>query len=278
MAKQTLVEWLSDENRDYQTGLDIFIDKKVDPKKNKYFETDTPEAIHKNMLFGALSKYQRVYGQIEKEKEQKAAEAKEASKNAIKPSKNLAESRNTLENIEKEIANGRVVIDKGNKVDYNSLPDDLKSAYDENGLMYPIVGALHAKMKALPADVKYDADRKAIINEALEIQANIKANWAKIDAFNSNPKGDDEGDEKGEENPAKPTGKLTKAEIDAITDPVFQALSKEKRIDANVAYLRRYMNDEKKAEEVKLRKSELTEWEVNYEEILGTNKDSGTGK
>jgi hypothetical protein len=70
---------------------------------------------------------------------------------------------------------------------------------------------------------------------------------------------------KGAENPPppkeKPSGRYTKESIDAMTDPVFAALCKEKRIEANLKYLKR--EDISKPMEKGLRQRELEEWGIN---------------
>lgn len=63
----------------------------------------------------------------------------------------------------------------------------------------------------------------------------------------------------------KPSGTYTKAQIDAMADPVFAALSKEKRVTANYAYLRRKDIKNPNMEEMELRRNELIEWGYEVE-------------
>lgn len=59
---------------------------------------------------------------------------------------------------------------------------------------------------------------------------------------------------------SKPSGTFTKEQIERMEDPVFKALCKEKRIEANKKYINR--KDVNNPSEVELRKQELDEWEV----------------
>ncbi|MFA6400893.1 MAG: hypothetical protein WCX31_04600 [Salinivirgaceae bacterium] len=267
MANQKLKSWLQSPERDYNAGVTLFKELKVNPKKEGFFNTEEPEAIHRNMLYSLLANYHRVYNQDEKQPEKEEASNKKQS-----TSKNLQEVKEKLGEVEKEIATGRVVIDKNPRVKYEDLSDELKKAYDENGENYSKVKTLHAKIKAVPADVTNDEERKELLNEMLSIQENIKANWKLIDDWAAGLP-----PVTGVQ-PTKPSGALTKAEIDATTDLVIQAQSKDLRIKANVAYLRRFSKDENKAKEVELRISELKAWEVNYEESIGNTPAAGAGK
>lgn len=63
----------------------------------------------------------------------------------------------------------------------------------------------------------------------------------------------------------KPSGTYTKAQIDMMADPVFAALSKEKRVTANYAYLRRKDIKNPNLEEMELRRNELIAWGYEVE-------------
>ena len=265
MANEKLKSWLKNKDRDYQEGVELFKELKVNAKKEKFFNTDEPQAIHKNMLFAKLANFDRVYNQIADEKKQTLKAVKEEKAKRANPSKNLAEVREQIEVVNKEIENGRVVIDKGLKVKYDDMPKELQTAYDKNGELYSEVKSLHAKMKAVPADAKNDSERKEYANLVLDKFATIKDNWVKIDDW---AKG------KPAPEPTQPieaSGKYTKAEIEAITDPVIQAQSKDKRIEANLAYIRRSADDETKKEKVDERIAELKAWDIDYEKRIGKN-------
>jgi len=263
---QKLKDWLASKDRNYNQGLKLFVDLKVNPKKEKFFNTEEPTSLQKNILFSLLLNWDRVYNQPKKEKtpEQPAV---------VNASKNLKEVQNQIEVVEKEISNGRVVIEKNPKVKYEDLPGDLKAAFDFNTENYPVIAGKHAKIRALGTDVKFDEERKTLINEVLETQKVIKENWAKIDAWAEG------GEVDGElAQPTKASGAFTKEQIEAIKDPAIQALSKEMRIDANLKYIRTNLGVEKKNEETQKRIAELTAWGINYEERIGTNSGSGAGK
>ncbi len=263
---QKLKDWLASKDRNYNQGFKLFVDLKVNPKKEKFFTTEEPTSLQKNILFSLLLNWDRIYNQPKKEKtpEQPAV---------VNASKNLDEVKNKMEVVEKEISNGRAIIEKNPKVKYEDLPDDLKSAFDFNTENYPIIAGKHAKIRALGTDVKFDPDRKTLMNEVLDTQKVIKENWAKIDAWVMG-----EGKEPEAKTPIEPSGKYTLEEIEAMEDPTVKALSKEKRIDANLKYIRTESGKENKKEQVEKRIAELTTWGINYEERIGANSGSGAGK
>ena len=282
MANSKLKAWLSAKpsERNYQEGVELFKTLKVDKKKNDFFSTDEPQAIHKSMLFGALLRFNRIHGQKESAKTEAAEQKKEAEKNKINPSKNLPEIREQLKVVGSEITQGQTVIDKGLKVSKEELPEDLQEAYQFNQDNYPVIRSKFEKMKLIGADAKHDLERKGLMNEILDLQKQIKANWVKLDAYQNNPEGDHNESGSGDEftQPTKASGTYTKEEIEQITDAVVQAQSKEKRVEANLNYLRRNMTDDKKKEEVDKRIEELKAWEIDYEARIGNNKASGSGK
>jgi tellurite resistance-related uncharacterized protein len=258
MANQKVKEWLKSEKKDYHEGVQLYKEAKVNPKKEKFFNVEEPEQIHRNMLFSELVNWDRVYNKEKTKTEKKATEKQN-------PSKNLSESRQKLDEINKDIANGRMVIDKNPVVKYTELPEHLQEAYDENGKLYSEVKSLHAKLKSIPTDNKHDAGREKLITEAVEKHKTIRANWKLIDEWAT---------KQPAPQPINPSGAFTRYEIEQIKDPAVKAVSKEKRIEANISYIRRYREDATKQKEVEKRITELEAWEIDYEKHIGTNKNS----
>jgi len=66
------------------------------------------------------------------------------------------------------------------KVDTNLLPDNLKGSYNRIQAITPLIGGLHAKLKACDSA----ADAKTICDEIIALDTEKREHWAKIDEFN----------------------------------------------------------------------------------------------
>jgi hypothetical protein len=114
--------------------------------------------------------------------------------------------------------------------------------------------ALHAELKFIQDDPKKEERRKELAEGIVERKEKSRANWNMIDAWWKN---------RDAEQPAQT--EKTPEELAAE-----EALKKDKRIKANLNYIRRYKNTTKKKqkEELEARKKELDAWRVSYEELL----------
>jgi len=122
-------------------------------------------------------------------------------------------------------------------------------------------------MIELPKDASHNAERKQLAQEIVALKKTITASWEEIDSWWEN---------RGETNKTeivKPSGKMTKAEIETISDPEVKALSKRMRIEANMKYLVRNHGSTvaKTMKQVEERKQELDQWGVDYAETLAKN-------
>lgn len=261
--KKELKTWLGSNDRDYAKGVELFTGLKIDVKKNAFFTTDEPTEMHSNMLFQQLANYDRVYNKVEKVIELPN------TKVGSNASATLKEALSEAAGIAKMAESGRVRIEKENRIKYEDLIPEHKAMFDENGKMYGEIKSLHAKLKALPEDASNDEERKSVLDEMLAKQKVIRTNWDALDA--AYPADGSKPETKDAVQPTEPTGAITKAEIEQITNDVIREKSKDMRIDANINYLRRNQKDAKKAAKVQERIDELTAWGVDYESRIGKN-------
>lgn len=280
MANQNVKEWLQTEpaERDYKQGVALFKSLKIDKKKNDFFDIDEPTMLHKNQLLAALVRYNRIHNQKTEAKEKAADDKKQEQENKITPSANLTVIRDQVKTVLKDIENGQVVYSKKGLVKpIEQFPEELQELYKSNQDNVVVIRSKHEKIKLLSADAKADEERKTLINEILELQKGIKENWVKLDAHQH---GSNDGGNGGTEftQPEKASGAFTKEEIEQITDDVMRAKCKDMRIEADLAYVRRNADNEKKKAEVEKRIAELVAWEVDYESRIGTNNAAGTGE
>lgn len=266
MSVEKIKEWLSSD-RDYQKGVDLFKELNVDATKVPFFENEKPGAIHKNMLAHLLE--QHVYVLIE------TGKAVKKDEKPVKPVINLPGKTNTKDTVKKAEGIVRVLVDDNPIVRLEELPEELQVKYKENKTKYGEIKAYHAEIAALPDDSVNDSKRKELLGLMIEADDLRKANWAAIDAWWKTNK---EVNGSGSVEITEASGSYTRDQIEAITDPTIKALCKEKRIAADLAYIRRSGNNEKKKDEVNLRIAELKAWEVNYEERIGKNSSSDPGK
>jgi hypothetical protein len=243
-TQQRLATWLASKNRDYKTGVQLFIDLNIDVKKIEFFSSGE-EKIHRNILFRQLENYARIHKirpQVFKEKapvhqkrgKLKAQEMPKATK--VQPGEKTE----------------RVLIDTNPSVKYDDLPANLKVLFKENSQMAGEMKALHAELKFIQDDPEKEERRKKLAEGIVERKEKSRVNWNEIDEWWKNRHQVKEPKKSPEELAAE------------------EALKKDKRIKANLNYIRRYKNTTKKKqkEELEARKKELDAWGVSYEELL----------
>lgn len=160
-------------------------------------------------------------------------------------------------------ASKTVKIDDNPHIKVADLPGSLKDLYYRNKAITRELTPLHEKMKALDEDPQYDDKRQKLADQIGDLTKERKENWNTIDYWwqkNSN------GEKEDDKPPVQPSGKLTKEEIEAIEDPAVRALSKQKRIKANINYISRYKDSDKKKQKdnVNQRMKEMNEWGEKY--------------
>jgi hypothetical protein len=262
-AKTRLAIWLAGKNKNYQEGVAIYKELAVNPKRNNFFSTPVPGKMHENMLNTDLQRYARIHNITpqkasavqKKELKQKAAFEKITKKQKQQPQP------------DKVMELARVQILKNPKVNYKDLPENLQKVYDQFKGLYKDYDDKRAQMIDLPKDAARNAERKQLAQEIVALKKTIMGSWDEIDTWWKN-----RGETKKLEN-VKPSGSMTKAEIETIADPEVRALSKKMRIEANMKYLARNQGTTvaKTMKQVEERKQELEQWKVDYAEKLAKN-------
>jgi hypothetical protein len=244
-----LSHWLYEKGRDYQAGVEIFKRLDIDSSKNAFLTDKKPTAFKINLLRKLLFDYARIYD-IKPEPFVKVVHSAptgvQKQNTAPKPPKSLSAVSNlSPANIPYKV---KPVISKNPHIDYNLLPKDMQMLYDQCGELYNQQKSLHAILKTIKTDASKTEDRADLCKQIVDMQATIRTNWRTIDDWWLN------------------RDKVTEAKpADA---PGMSDLEKDKRIKANMNYLRRYFYDKTKQDEVAKRRKELDDWGVNYEKLL----------
>ena len=140
----------------------------------------------------------------------------------------------------------RLRVDKNPVVRYQDLPVNLQVLYDENGRMAREMKSLHAELKAIKDLPDQKQKRGQLARELVQRSQKSRENWEAVDSW--------------------------WAEHHAPQDPsalaARQALEKDRRIKANLNYIRRFYGKPKNMPEVEIRMKELDKWGVSYEELV----------
>jgi hypothetical protein len=132
-------------------------------------------------------------------------------------------------------------VDKNPVVRYEDLPEALQILFDQNGKMYSEMKAFHAELKLIKDNEQQKPRRAILAEEILKMEKTIRENWDVIDAWWKKH-----------------------LEADPLKMAAEEALAKDRRIKANLAYIRRFLGKAKAKEEVEQRMSELDKWNIVY--------------
>ena len=113
--------------------------------------------------------------------------------------------------------------------------------------------SFHASLKLLKDDPDAREKRKELAGEILKRQKSIRENWDLIDAWWNRQK-----------------------ETDPLQMAAEGALARDRRIKADLSYIRRFLGKSKVRDEVELRMKELDQWNIEYEYLI--NRFEGTWK
>jgi hypothetical protein len=233
--KDQLAYWLFDGATDYQKGVEIFKQLKIDTTAHNFYDVQKPDQMRINMLRNALRNYARIHN-IQPRKYEKLVHVppSEVQKSILRVSKTAVT---------------RPVIHKNPHIDYDRLNDEMKALYDKNGELARQLKSFHVAIKALGPDDKENERRRELADNILTTDNQIRANWQVIDTWYA-------------------TGETVQIVPETKKADDMSDLEKDRRIKANLNYIRRYHADPKKADEVQIRKTELTNWQVDYEKVI----------
>lgn len=139
----------------------------------------------------------------------------------------------------------------------DSLPDNLRIEGEENlDTWFTNRRRLHDLAKNQVAN---NVNKSVIASTLAQLDKQnlqIEGYYSRVDAYFNPPT-----DEPVDLANSVPSGRFTKAQIDAMTDLEFQIACKMKRIEANKKYIRR-KDVERNEAELQLRQKELLEWGI----------------
>jgi hypothetical protein len=243
--QQRLAGWLAGKSKNYTLGVQIFIDLNIDSGKIDFFNSGSGK-IHQNILTRLLENYARVH-QI------RPRIFIEKAPVHVKPPRLKSQEMPKAVKIQSGMKIERPLIDSNPSVKFDELPGELQQLFRQNSSFTSEIKTFHAELKTIQDDPGKEDRRKELAQGIVERQKTTRANWDAIDRWWKN---------RDTEKKESKTPEQLAAE---------QALSKDKRIKANLNYIRRYKNTTKwkQKQELALRMEELNNWNVNYEELLG---------
>jgi len=239
---ERLAFWLPAKNKNYREGVQIFIDLNIDSDKIPFFSIKKPGKIHHNLLRRQLENFARV----NKVKPQlRVAPPNPVSKAVVLPKKGKQEP--AAQSLNRGSGIQRPRIDTNPVVKYNELPENLKVMFNETGQLNSEIKTLHAELKLIRDETDKIERRASLAKEIIYRRRVIKKNWESIDSWWNSRLG---------KNPE---------EIAAS-----EAVKKERRIKANLNYIRRYhsTDKEKQLKVLEKRKKELDNWGIDYEKLI----------
>jgi hypothetical protein len=236
-----LSAWLHSKMKDYQEGVKIFSEISNDKESIRFFQQGKPGKIHRSILERKLTNYARIHHVVpaplpEKKPVEEKIHTQKHSKRMDEFSPDVLMQIETEKNVIQ-----RPMVDKNPVVRYEELPERLQVLYDENGKMYSEMKAFHAEIKQLKENESAKERREELAQEIVRREKSIRENWDVIDAWWAKNQ-----------------------EADPLKQAAEEALSKDRRIKADLAYIRRFLGKAKSKEEVELRMKELDKWNVDY--------------
>ncbi len=244
-TQERLANWLAAKKQDYKTGVQLFIDLNIDIKKIPFLQSGSGR-IQQTILTRQLEQYARVKNiKPKKYKERPALKVKREKLKSQQPPKAVSGSSN------KPIYQ-RPLIDINPSVKFDKLPVELQKLFKENSSMSNEMKTLHAELKNIQDDPSKEKRRKELARGIVERQKKTRTNWEIIDKW-WNSRNDKVVSDKSPEQKA-----------------AEEAIKKDRRIKANLNYLRRYKDTDKERQKKELAKrmKELDQWGVNYEELI----------
>jgi hypothetical protein len=242
---ERLSAWLRSGGKDYQEGVKIFCEISLDKEMIRFFAQKHPQKVHRSILLMKLSNYARIH---------RITAAALPEKTTVIKSENLIQvKRNTDAKLKSVILPPeesaelavpviqRPKVDKNPVVRYEDLPEGLQILFDQNGKMYSEMKAFHAELKLIKDNEQQKPRRAILAEEILKMEKAIRENWDVIDAWWKKH-----------------------LEADPLKMAAEEALAKDRRIKANLAYIRRFLGKAKAKEEVEQRMSELDKWNIVY--------------
>lgn len=244
---EMLADWLARKEKDYLKGVEIFTLLEIDIAKVKYFNTTKPGRIHLSILVRELDNYAR--------KKSIKPKIYVSQKTVIVTTVNIGKpAEQKAGKPDKAPGYERPRIDGNPFVRREELPVNLQVLFDLNGKLNGEMKTYHAELKACGESDETKERRAELAKMMVDNESEIRKNWDAIDTWWNDRKN------------------KTPEELAAE-----QAIEKQKRINSNLNYVRRYHGSKKPAQiaDLEKRKTELDAWGVSYEKLIAKASVSG---
>jgi hypothetical protein len=230
-----LANWLFEGAKNYPEALEIYKELKLDASKLKFFAVAKPDAMRQNMLFRALHNHARIHN--------------------IRPAKTLKAIQPPVHKQKQQATPHHAAVVRKTPlvvmphINFDQLPEDLK-------LLYLQTTDLHNNLKSYHNRLKLSTDQteaQKLTSKIIETDEIVAANYAKLREWNENPE-----------------VKKQEEQTTNQSDQQFSDLDRQKRIEANLNYIRRYYLSDKPEQKLKVneRMQELDKWNVSYEKLI----------
>lgn len=172
MSKQLVKAWLADPNRTFEDGLKLYNQHKRDSSRDAFFNsqpTFKPGTIQFNILLTELTRIGRILDQLPDPKPEEVIPSKPIRLGSPMSAAERKASALKIENFD-------------SKIDYNSLPDDMKAKFDRIRELSKTIGGLKTAMDAATEN----DERKNFAEQLLSSWDERKSLWDELDAWNEN--------------------------------------------------------------------------------------------
>lgn len=239
---ERLAFWLPTKNKNYREGVQIFIDLNIDTDKIPFFSIKKPGKIHHNLLRRQLENFARVN---KVEPQLRVASPNPVSKAVVLQEK--GKQKPAAQSLNRGSGIQRPRIDTNPVVKYDELPENLKIMFNETGQLNNEIKTLHAELKLIRDEPDKKERRQSLSSDIVYKREVIKKNWESIDSWWNS--------------------RLGKSPEEIAAN---EAIKKERRIKANLNYIRRYHGTDKEKQQKVLtkRKKELNNWGIDYEKLI----------
>lgn len=233
-----LANWLYKKGKNYTDGVEIFKRLQIDTSKNQYFSVSKPDNVRVNMLWRLMTTYARIHN----------VKPTPFTKVPVSKPGFVGQLKNTQAAQPKQATKQRPLVNTMPHVNYADMPDHIKTIYDSTGETARLRNVAREKLKLIAEDPAMVDERSTLAKNIVEFDAQLRTAFRAIDDWYAH-----------RNDPEK---------NDAPVVPTMSDLDKDRRIKANLNYIRRYHGDEPKQSEVQLRMNELEKWGVSYEKLL----------
>jgi hypothetical protein len=187
----TLQEWLSDSERDYVAGLDLYNEHKRDRKHDAFLNVNNPDKIRIELLFRKLLKILKIKeanGEYDEAGALHSAPIKKVQPITFNEPEPPVQTPETLKYnkpyINRLLTLNFTDLQFSDKMIFNNDEGYFlkkKGLMIRNGNIEQEMRSLHTKVKSIDADIKFNEDRKKLMQKLAALDDEKADNWEVID-------------------------------------------------------------------------------------------------